>query len=77
MTGDSTILLVGGAHDGQRVSVLYGDSVIMTHGGTGERELYDIVQLAGTSRRFAVGVAHPHVLDGDWLIERLLEGYQA
>ncbi|MFL6864057.1 MAG: hypothetical protein ACJ8DZ_13770 [Allosphingosinicella sp.] len=76
MSGGRTILLLGGKSDGRRVTVLYGNSVIMTD-LTGGREIYEIVELEGTTLRFSVGVIHGHHMDGDWIMGQLLAGYRS
>lgn len=73
MSGRS-VLLLGGTADGQRVTVLYGDTVIMG-APLGDREFYHIVQLGGSTKRFEVGVIAGHHMDGDWIIDRLIRGY--
>jgi len=70
-------LLVGGKSNGKRVAILFGDSILMEDANSGEREVYRLVTLRGGTRTFDIAVPAERVLDGDWLIERLIEGYQS
>lgn len=70
------LLLVGGSSDGQRLTALFGDSIITENPATGEREIYRIVSLSGGTRVFLLAVIETRFSDGDWVIEQLLAKYQ-
>jgi hypothetical protein len=69
-----TILLLGGSADGRQVIVLHGTSVLVE--AQGKREFYEVAEMMGSTGPFFVGVPPDRVLDGDWIIQRLLDGYK-
>lgn len=75
MSDPRDVLLVGGPADGQRMTVLYGDSLIV-RGPVGEQALYMIAQLVGSKQTFHFGVPSDRALDGDWLIDQLRTRYE-
>ncbi len=68
------ILIVGGPLDGARVA---GErrSLRFMNNVTKETLDYDRATIAGSTRPFDVFVPREHILDGDWVLERLTEGY--
>ena len=70
------LLFIGGVFDGERRSVLYGDSVIAECPNSGRREVYAIIRLSGRSALLEVAVPMDKALDGDWVMDRLIKGYR-
>lgn len=73
MNGPREVLLLGGPADGERLTVLYGQTVKIRKGEV-EADYY-IARLAGSTKPFFVGVPPGRELDGDWVLDRLLTDY--
>lgn len=84
------VLLMGGDADGRILAVEEGRQVVrmmrkrltsqpvtmVASAPIGDQfDEYSIVQLKGSTRTFEVGVPTQYALDGDWLMEQLLNRY--
>lgn len=75
--GYRVVDFLGGPADGTRKVIAEKETIVLVSpGGVGPRALYHICEVAGGTKRYAVAVQAPHHLNGDWIMERLLDGYQ-